>query len=160
LQLKTFINANQKKFAFLQNKNHFITSLFKRQWKNSLVFLYGVYNNFYMQNKSKKSEINTQTFSQHVYEVVKKIPHGKVATYGDIAGMSGNPHASRAVGWALHRNPNPCVIPCHRVVNRTGRLAPSFAFGGTDAQRNLLQNEGVNVRDDNTVDLKLYGWRG
>ena len=98
-------------------------------------------------------------FNERVYEAVKQIPYGKVATYGQIAWMAGNPRASRAVGWALHRNPQPGVIPCHRVVNREGRLAPAFAFGGIDAQKALLEREGVAVVDG-FVDLAEYLWLG
>ncbi|MEF9864768.1 MAG: MGMT family protein, partial [Christensenellaceae bacterium] len=66
-------------------------------------------------------------FYDKVYEAVQRIPKGKVASYGQIAAMAGNPRAARVVGYALHKNPQPYVIPCHRVVNRNGRLAPSFA---------------------------------
>ena len=61
-------------------------------------------------------------FFQRVYEVVKQIPLGKVATYGQIARLVGNPRSSRQVGWALHVNPEPFITPCHRVVNREGKL--------------------------------------
>ncbi len=98
-------------------------------------------------------------FFAEVYAAVRRIPEGKVATYGQIALLCGNPQGSRAVGYALHVNPEPGVIPCHRVVNREGRLAPGFAFGGAGAQRALLEKEGVTVREDNTVDLKKYLWR-
>ena len=70
------------------------------------------------------------SFYDKVYEAVMTVPKGRVATYGQIAVMCGSPHASRAVGYALHCNPRPGVIPCHRIVNREGRLAPAFAFGG------------------------------
>ena len=96
-------------------------------------------------------------FFERVYEAVCRIPKGKVATYGQIALLAGNPKASRVVGYALHVNPRPGVIPCHRVVNREGRLAPAFAFGGSDAQRLLLEGEGVEV-GENGVDLKRYLW--
>ena len=99
------------------------------------------------------------TFKQQIYETVKKIPKGCVATYGQIALMSGNRGAARAVGNALHVNPEPYVIPCHRVVNASGRLAPDFAFGGIDEQKRLLEEEGVAV-DGNVVDLYKYQWRG
>ncbi len=99
------------------------------------------------------------SFYDRVYEAVCRIPKGKVATYGQIAMLAGSPRASRVVGYALHVNPKPGVIPCHRVVNREGRLAPSFAFGGTDAQQRLLEGEGVSVQDG-YVDLKRYGWDG
>ena len=95
-------------------------------------------------------------FYDRVYEVVKKIPEGKVATYGQIAAALGSPKASRAVGYALHFNPSPGIIPCHRVVNRCGRLAPAFAFGGIDVQKRLLCAEGVEVDGDYTVDLDKY----
>ncbi|MEG0357369.1 MAG: MGMT family protein [Christensenellaceae bacterium] len=95
-------------------------------------------------------------FYDKVYEAVQRIPKGKVASYGQIAAMAGNPRAARVVGYALHKNPQPYVIPCHRVVNRNGRLAPSFAFGGLCEQRRLLEAEGVAVREDETVDMKQY----
>lgn len=99
-------------------------------------------------------------FFKKVYEIVKQIPRGKVATYGQVALMAGNPRASRAVGYALHANPSQSEIPCHRVVNREGRLAPAFAFGGLDEQRRLLVLEGVAVSEDGIVDLKKYQWWG
>ena len=67
---------------------------------------------------------------ERIYEQVKLIPKGKVATYGQIALLAGNPRWSRVVGYALHANPDPDSIPCHRVVTKEGRLSPSFAFGG------------------------------
>ena len=97
-------------------------------------------------------------FYDKVYDAVRKIPCGKVATYGQIALMAGSPRASRAVGYALHRNPAPGVIPCHRVVNREGRPAPAFAFGGPGAQRALLEAEGVVFRPDGFVDLEVFLW--
>ncbi len=96
------------------------------------------------------------TFFEKVYEAVKLIPKGKVATYGQIAHAIGSPRAARQVGWALHVNPQPGIIPCHRVVNRFGRMAPAFAFGGEEVQRQLLRDEGVEVNDDLTVDLDRY----
>lgn len=98
------------------------------------------------------------SFYDEVYSVVIHIPKGKVATYGQIARILGSPKASRAVGYALHFNPSPVVIPCHRVVNREGRLAPAFAFGGQEVQASLLKKECVNVNADFTVDLGKYLW--
>jgi methylated-DNA-protein-cysteine methyltransferase related protein len=98
------------------------------------------------------------TFYDQVYEVVKTIPIGKVATYGQIAHLCGSPCAARAVGNALHVNPMPLVIPCHRVVNSYGGLAPFFAFGGKDRQKKLLEEENVSVDDNYAVDLKKYQW--
>ena len=100
------------------------------------------------------------SFYDVVYEQVKKIPHGKVATYGQIAYLCGSPRASRAVGYALHFNPDPEHIPCFRVVNRFGRCAPAFAFGGPDVQANLLRADGVEVDEDGYVDLSKYIWEG
>ena len=98
-------------------------------------------------------------FFENVYEAVQLIPRGKVATYGQIARMIGSPRSSRAVGYALHANPRPGVIPCHRVVNREGRLAPAFAFGGPEIQAQLLESEGVEVGEDFIVDLGKYLWQ-
>lgn len=98
------------------------------------------------------------TFYELIYDAVKRIPEGRVATYGQIAYLAGNPRAPRVVGFALHRNPEPGVIPCHRVVNRDGRLAPAFAFGGEETQRMLLENEGVEVKNGH-VDLSKFGWK-
>lgn len=97
---------------------------------------------------------------QKIYEIVKQIPKGRVTTYGQIALLCGNPRMSRVVGYALHVNPEPGVIPCHRVVNRFGGLSSAFAFGGINEQRLLLEAEGVYVRPDDTVDLSVYFWAG
>ena len=91
---------------------------------------------------------------EKIYEQVKKIPRGKVATYGQIALMAGNPRWSQIVGYALHANPEPGIIPCHRIVNKEGKLAKAFAFGGENVQRDMLKREGVTFIDDNTVDLE------
>ncbi len=95
-------------------------------------------------------------FFEAVYKKVQEIPKGKVATYGDIAKAVGNSRMSRQVGWALHSNPQPKVIPCHRVVNREGRLSSAFRFGGVNIQKQLLEEEGVTVREDLTVDLSKF----
>lgn len=97
---------------------------------------------------------------QKVYEIVRQIPRGKVTTYGQIACLIGNPRLSRAVGYALHVNPEPGVIPCHRVVNRFGGLSEAFAFGGENQQRILLEREGVLFLPDGRVDLQAHFWTG
>ncbi len=94
---------------------------------------------------------------EKIYEVVRSIPQGKVATYGQVALLAGNPRWARVVGYALHINPDPSNIPCHRVVNREGKVAPEFAFGGAGVQRERLEAEGVVFEKDGTVDLKKYG---
>lgn len=100
------------------------------------------------------------TVLERIYEVVKAIPEGRVATYGQIAMLAGNPRWARVVGYALHVNPLPGVIPCHRVVNRLGKPAETFAFGGGSAQRKLLEGEGIVFCEDGRVDLERYGWQG
>ena len=97
---------------------------------------------------------------ERIYEVVRRIPSGKVATYGQIDMLAGNPRWARAVGYALHANPEPGVIPCHRVLNRFGKTAPAFAFGGADRQAELLRAEGVEVSEDGFVDLDRFLWNG
>ena len=95
--------------------------------------------------------------TKRIYEAVKKIPYGKVATYSQIARMAGNSKMSRAVGNALHKNPDPDNIPCFRVVDAKGYLAGGFAFGGAEVQAKLLESEGVEVKE-NQVDLRVYQW--
>lgn len=95
-----------------------------------------------------------------IYDQVKRIPYGKVATYGQIAALSGNPRLSQIVGYALHVNPQPIIIPCHRVVNRYGEASGSFAFGGLNAQRALLEKEGVVFLENGRVDMEKFLWNG
>ena len=94
-------------------------------------------------------------FEIRVYEMTKKIPKGKVSTYGDIAKALGNKGFARAVGNALHKNPFEGIVPCHRVVNSKGEMAKNFGFGGPFLQRKLLEQEGVEVINFQ-VDLKKY----
>ncbi|MBQ2223628.1 MAG: MGMT family protein, partial [Oscillospiraceae bacterium] len=88
-----------------------------------------------------------------VYEAVRRIPKGSVATYGQIAEAIGNRRLSRVVGYALHVNPEPGVIPCHRVVKRDGEVSSAFAFGGANRQVELLRAEGVTFADESHVDM-------
>ena len=101
-------------------------------------------------------DLITDTPSKRIYEAVKKIPKGRVATYGQVAALAGDKNMARAVGNALHRNPDPDTIPCYRVVNSKGELAGEFAFGGPGAQQRLLEADGIEVTDGK-VDLKKYG---
>ena len=103
-------------------------------------------------------DLVTDSPTKRIYEAVKKIPKGHVATYGQIAEMAGNPRMSRAVGNALHKNPDPLHIPCFRVVNSKWELAGAFAFGGGKAQAELLREDGVEVVDGK-VDLEKYGMK-
>ena len=101
-------------------------------------------------------DLVTYSPTKRIYEAVKQIPKGCVATYGQVAAMAGEPKMARAVGNALHKNPDPEKIPCYRVVNAKGELAGEFAFGGEGAQARLLQADGIAVVDGR-VDLKIYG---
>ena len=95
------------------------------------------------------------SLKEKVYEFVRNIPRGKVATYGQIALHLGNRYFARAVGNILHGNPDPEHIPCHRVVNSKGQLSKAYAFGGIEAQRRLLVSEGVVFKNDQAVDLSV-----
>lgn len=119
-----------------------------------------------------------KNFKEQVFEKVRKIPRGKVSTYGSIAEILGKRRWSRQVGWALHQNKNQDT-PCHRVVDRNGRLAPNFggpslrsygrlapskfqrrgAFDGAVEQRRRLEAENVKFRDKMHVDLKSCLWQ-
>ncbi len=91
-----------------------------------------------------------------IYTVVKTIPKGKVASYGQVALLAGNPRWSRVVGYALHSNPSPDEIPCHRVVFSDGRLSKGFAFGGEEIQKALLEGEGVFFDAEGKVDRSCF----
>ena len=101
-------------------------------------------------------DLVTNSPSKRIYEAVKKIPKGKVATYGQIAEMAGDRKMARAVGNALHKNPDPDSIPCYRVVNAKGELSGEFALRGKNAQAKLLMADGIEVVDGK-VNLKKYG---
>ena len=96
--------------------------------------------------------------AKRIYEAVKSIPRGCVATYAQVAEAAGDRKMARAVGNALHKNPDPETIPCHRVVNSKGELAGEYAFGGAWKQAEILEGEGVEVIDGR-VDLNKYQWK-
>ncbi len=102
----------------------------------------------------RTSKKQTSKAFDKVYKLLRTVPRGKVTTYGAI-GKKLN-MSPRVVGFALHANPDSDNNPCHRVVNREGRLAPGFAFGGTGAQKQLLEQERVEFIDSNHVDLQKY----
>lgn len=97
-------------------------------------------------------------FTKRIYEVVRQIPRGCVASYGQVAALAGNPRGARGVGFALHRNPQPGVIPCHRVVFKDGSVCTGFAFGGPQVQRRMLEEEGVVFLPDGRVDMDRCRW--
>lgn len=123
-------------------------------------------------------------FTDKVFEIVRRIPKGKVSTYGQVARLMGSPRSARYVGFALRRNPDPAAniaddefgdeptfeqlqaienaeaIPCHRVLFSDGRLCHGFAFGGPEIQRTLLEAEGITFKDNDHVDLSVHLWDG
>ena len=102
-------------------------------------------------------DLVTDSPSKRIYEAVKRIPKGKVASYSQVAAMAGNPRMCRAVGNALHHNPDPENIPCYRVVNAKGELSVAYAFGGADEQERRLAADGIPVINGK-VDLEKYGY--
>lgn len=95
---------------------------------------------------------------ERIYEVVRRIPEGYVASYGQVAALAGNRRWPRVVGYALHVNPDPGTIPCHRVVTKDGNVSEAFAFGGGNRQIELLEAEGVTFTDGH-VDMQRYQWQ-
>ena len=100
-----------------------------------------------------------QSFFNRAHDMVRQIPEGRVASYGQIARMIGEPRKARFVGYAMHASPGIAGgVPCHRVVFKDGSLAPGFAFGGPDKQRELLEAEGIDFLPDGRVDMERYAW--
>jgi len=101
-------------------------------------------------------------FNQKVYYFTKKIPYGRVATYGQIAALCGNVRAGRLVGWALHHIADEIKIPWHRVINRHGQISTTCLEHPAELQKKLLEAEGIEVKKINglwQVDLEKYLWR-
>ena len=111
-----------------------------------------------MKKITQNLELRTQNFRQQVWDFVRSVPPGKVVTYGQVAAILGTPRAARAVGSVLHNTPPSAQVPCQRVVNRWGRLAPTYGWGGMAQHRAELEADGVPVRPDHTVDLDQYQW--
>lgn len=100
-------------------------------------------------------------FFEQVYQVVRRIPPGKVATYGQVAlVVSGNPYGARTVGWALHALPDGTDVPWHRVINARGRISTSCLTHDADWQRRRLEEEGVAFDEWGYVELEKYQWEG
>ncbi len=132
--------------AYHQNKEHWNTVILDGSIPDDVV----------KRMIAESYDLITDSPTKRIYEAVKKIPKGRVATYAQVAEMAGDKKMARAVGNALHKNPDPSTIPCHRVVNSKGELAGEYAFGGAWKQAEILKSEGVNVIDGK-VDLKKYG---
>lgn len=132
--------------AYHQNKEHWNTVILDGSIPDEVI----------KRMIAESYDLVTDSPTKRIYNAVKQIPKGKVATYGQVAKMAGNEKMCRAVGNALHKNPDPTTIPCHRVVNSKGELANEFAFGGRNIQAERLAKEGVIV-ENHRVDLKKYG---
>lgn len=131
--------------AYHQNKEH---------W-NTVVLDGSIPDDVIKRMIAESYDLVTDSPTKRIYEAVKKIPKGKVATYADVAEMAGDRKMARAVGNALHKNPDPSTIPCHRVVNAKGELAGEYAFGGAWKQAQILESEGVEITEGK-VNLKKY----
>ena len=97
-------------------------------------------------------------FFERVYEVARQIPYGKVTSYGAIAKVLGAARSARMVGWAMNASHNLEEVPAHRVVNRNGLLTGKHHFDGTNFMQQLLENEGVVVKENQIVDLEKHFW--
>ena len=173
------VKGSKKAFLWIYERNGYINLNVKTdpEWRDFWRSTYEAVTAGYHQNKehwntivldgtipdkdikrmiSESYDLVTYSPTKRIYEAVKKIPKGCVATYGKVAEMAGNPRMSRAVGNALHKNPDPEHIPCYRVVNSKGELAGAFAFGGENVQKKLLEADGIEVINGK-VDLKKYG---
>lgn len=119
-----------------------------------------MYRDFFEPEENEEKACVELSVFDRIYRVVRKIPKGKVATYGQVAEMAGNKRWARVVGYALHVNPDPDNIPCFRVVNREGKVSDAFAFGGVNRQIELLKAEGVEFsgEDGKFVDFKKFQW--
>ena len=101
----------------------------------------------------------SKSFNSRVYALARKIPKGKVATYGQLAALAGSPGAARAIGNAMRNNPDIPKTPCHRVVASNGALTGYAAGAGISTKKKMLLAEGVKFKGEK-VDLSLSGWKG
>ncbi len=104
--------------------------------------------------------IGVSEFFQRVYEIVARIPRGRVVTYGQIAAALGDPRQARTVGWALHSASEWLGLPWHRVINSSGGISTRHSIGGSNVQREMLEDEGIVFDEDDRLDLERYGWAG
>lgn len=105
-----------------------------------------------------KPTLNNDNFFERVYEIVRQIPVGKVTSYGAIAKALGTARSARMVGWAMNASHNLEDVPAHRVVNRLGMLSGKHHFEGTNLMRQLLENEGIRIKDNQILDFKKHFW--
>ncbi len=105
-----------------------------------------------------KPTLNNDNFFERVYEIVRQIPVGKVTSYGAIAKALGTARSARMVGWAMNASHNLEDVPAHRVVNRLGMLSGKHHFEGTNLMQQLLENEGIRIKDNQILDFKKHFW--
>lgn len=97
-------------------------------------------------------------FTQKVIRLIKKIPSGKVSTYGQIAKLAGNPHGARGVSWIIHSCTRSHQLPWFRIIGGKGKISIPWGTRGFERQRNILRREGVEVSPEGRIDLKTFGW--
>jgi methylated-DNA-protein-cysteine methyltransferase-like protein len=97
-------------------------------------------------------------FFERVYEVARQIPYGKVTSYGAIAKVLGAARSARMVGWAMNASHNLEDVPAHRVVNRSGLLTGKHHFDGTNLMQQLLESEGIVVKENQIIDFEKHFW--
>ena len=102
--------------------------------------------------------IEQNSFFSKVYDVVRQIPQGKVTSYGMIAKYLGAVRSAQMVGWAMNASHNDATIPSHRVVNHKGLLTGKHHFGGTDIMQQLLENEGLKIKENRIQNLECFFW--
>ena len=106
----------------------------------------------------KNANPKTKNFFERVYEIARQIPYGKVTSYGAIAKVLGAARSARMVGWAMNASHNLEDVPAHRVVNRSGLLTGKHHFDGTNLMQQLLESEGIEVRENQIVDFEKHFW--
>ena len=176
------VRENKKAFLWVYERNGYINMNLKAEagWRDLWRGTYTAVQPAYHQNKehwntvvldgsvpdevledmiAESYRLVTDSPTGRIYDAVKRIPKGMVATYGQVAYMAGDRKMARAVGNALHKNPSPDEIPCFRVVNSKGELSGEFAFGGVGEQAKRLRADGIEVVDGR-VDLRKYGYTG
>lgn len=104
------------------------------------------------------SAAEEKSFFERVYEVARKIPYGRVTTYGAIARCIGSPQSARMVGWAMNASKKMEDIPAHRVVNKTGLLTGKHHFGGSSAMQQQLEAEGIPVKENKIAEMEKFFW--
>lgn len=106
----------------------------------------------------KNTNPNTENFFERVYEIARQIPYGRVTSYGAIAKALGTASSARMVGWAMNASHDLEDVPAHRVVNRKGLLTGKHHFEGTNLMQQLLESEGIEVKNNQVVDFELLFW--